>query len=96
MLYRIAYRAIVGFLVAGWWALYFAFEKAPDSPVVYFLVRLLCPIAIAGSYFAIKLYWVLLVNAATYALVGLIADTLHRFFHHSKWFKASRSRSVAR
>jgi hypothetical protein len=83
---RIAVWASAGFLAAGWWALYFfwANKDTPTDPIVYALIRLTCPIAIAGVHFPISLYWVLVANAATYALVGLIAETLRRQFHPAK------------
>jgi hypothetical protein len=81
MKYRIARWASVGFLVAGFWALYF-FPTAPvqAEPIVWTLARLTCPIAFASFYFhfPIGVYWVLVANAATYALVGLIVETLRR------------------
>jgi hypothetical protein len=77
---RIGLWAIVGFLVAGGWALYALAAEPPaltsGDPILY-LVRLTCPIAIFSSY-PIKLYWVLLANAATYALVALLFETLRQ------------------
>jgi hypothetical protein len=86
MKYRMALWASAGFLAAGFWALYFVWanKDAPIDPVVYVLMRLTCPIAIAGAHYPISLYWVLVANAATYVLVGLIAEGLQRQFHHSK------------
>jgi len=79
---RIAMWASAGFLVAGGWAIYFAMasKDSPIEPFVYALTRLTCPVAIAGSYFAISLYWALAANAATYALLGLIVETLRQQF----------------
>jgi hypothetical protein len=78
---RITIWAGAGFLIAFGWVLY-AFATAPDyeipmSPtgrVVWTLARITCPILLAGVYF----YWVLLLNTVTYALVGLIVETLRR------------------
>jgi hypothetical protein len=85
MKYRIALWASAGFLVAGCWALYFAraSKDNPIEPIVYTLIRLTCPVAIAGSYFPVSLYWVLVANAATYALVGLMLETLRQRLHHT-------------
>ena len=92
MKYRIALWASAGFLVAGCWALY-AYAMFPDTSErmrdVWTLVSLTCPIAIAGKHFAISLYWVLVANAVTYALVGLIAETLRRQFRHAKQLRTS-------
>ena len=83
---RIALWASAGFLVAGSWALY-ALATVPPAlgigPLVTF-VRLTCPIAILGSSYPISLYWALLANAATYALAGLILETLRHRLHPAK------------
>lgn len=54
----------------------------PIDPVVSFLARLTCPIAILGSHFAISLFWVLLANLATYALLGAAVEMLRRQLRH--------------
>jgi hypothetical protein len=86
MKYRIGLWTGVGFLVAGGWALY-AFASTPpaltSADPILTLVRLTCPIALFSSY-PIRLYWVLLANAATYALAGLIVETLRQRLHHAK------------
>ena len=84
--YRIAIWAAAGFLVAGLWALY-AFVTPPPAmtpadPIMTF-VRLTCPITLLSSY-PLRLYWVLLANAATYGLIGLIVETLRQQLHHAK------------
>ena len=86
---RVAIWACVGFLVAGWWGLYFAnADKGnPIEPVVLTLAYLSQPIAaLAASnlHIPISLYWVLALNAATYALLGFVVERLrcsssHRF-----------------
>lgn len=84
--YRIAMWASAGFLVAACWALFFAWASKdnPIEPIVYALARLTCPVAIAGSYFPLSVYWVLLANAATCALIGLIVETLWQQLSHAK------------
>jgi hypothetical protein len=76
---RIAMWASAGFLVAGYWAIY-AFATAPAAlfvePEIMILVRLTCPIALLSHY--LTLSWVLLANAATYAVVGLIVEMSRR------------------
>ena len=88
MKYRIALWASVGFLIAGVWALYYARvnKDNPIEPIVYTLSRLTCPIVFAGDYFhfGISIYWFFVANVATYALVGLIAETLRRRLNHAK------------
>jgi hypothetical protein len=77
---RVAIWASAGFLVAGCWAVY-AFVTSPDSflmilrePVVRATLYLSCPISYAGRYYPIGLGWVLVVNAATYAAIGMIVE----------------------
>ena len=85
--YRIGMWASAGFLVAGFWAL-FAFATFPSTSErmrdVWTPVSLTCPIAIAGMHYPISLYEVLAANAVTYALVGLIVETLRQQLHHAK------------
>ena len=87
MKYRIALWASAGFLIAGFWAL-FAFATFPSTNErmreVWPLVTLSCPVAIAGMHYPISLYETLAANAVTYALVGLIVETLRRQLHHAK------------
>jgi hypothetical protein len=79
MKYRIAMWAGAGFLVAGLWAL-FAFATFPATNErlrdVWTLVSFTCPVAIAGRHFPISLHEVLAANAVTYALVGLMVETV--------------------
>ena len=80
MRHRIAMWASAGFLVAGYWAVY-AFATMPTmlfaKPEIMILVRLTCPIMLL-SHYSLSLYLVLVANAATYALVGLIVEILRR------------------
>jgi len=83
---RIAIWASAGFLVAGGWALYALASTSPAlgpaDPLIT-LVRLTCPIALL-SFYPLSVYLVLLVNAATYALVGLMVETLRQRLHPAK------------
>jgi len=89
MQYRIAMWASTGLFAVGCWQLY-AFATAPIPisvlPVVWTLARLTCPVVFAGFYFhfGVGFYWVLLANAATYALVGLIVETLRPRLNRAK------------
>jgi hypothetical protein len=80
MKYRIAIWATAGLIVAGCWGVYFAraSKDNPIEPIVNVLVRLTCPVAIAGRYFPISLYSSVVANAATFALVGFIVEMLRR------------------
>lgn len=85
MKYRIAIWAAAGFLVAGGWAVYFlvANKDLPIGPMGFALVRLTCPVAIFGSHYPVSLYLALAANVATYALFGLVVETLRRQIDHS-------------
>jgi hypothetical protein len=85
MKYRIAIWAAAGFLVASGWTVYFFARNKdlPIEPIVSALIRLSCPIAIVGSHYPISLYSALAANVATYALVGLVVESLRRQFNHS-------------
>ncbi len=95
MRYRITGWAIAGILVAGFWAVYFlqtshfALRTAVPiqaQPIAFTLARVTCPIAFASFYFnfPIGVYSVLFVNAVTYAMVGLIVESLWHQLHHAK------------
>jgi hypothetical protein len=87
MKYRIAIWASAGLLVAGFWAL-FALATFPSTNErmrdVWALVCLTCPVAIAGRHYPISLYEALAANTVTYALIGLIVETLRHQLHHAK------------
>jgi hypothetical protein len=76
-----------GIPVAGFWAL-FAIATFPSTSErmrdVWTLISLTCPVAIVGMHYPISLYEALAANALTYALVGLIVETLRYQLHHAK------------
>jgi hypothetical protein len=86
MKHRIAIWAIVGFLVAGCWAV-FAAATFPSTSErirdVWTFVCITCPIAIAGMHHRISLYEVLVANTITYGFVGLAVETLRKQLHHA-------------
>jgi hypothetical protein len=86
MKYRLAMWAGAGFLVAGFWALYFLPAPVPMTSPMWTLAHLTCPVAFASFYFHFPLgvYWSLLANTATYALVGLIVETLRRQLNQAR------------
>jgi hypothetical protein len=80
---RIAIWACAGFLAAGFWPLYFANadKSKPIGPLVEALARLTQPIAaVVVSYIPspVGLHSFLWINSATYALIGLVVETLRR------------------
>lgn len=86
MKYRIAIWAIAGFLVAGFWAL-FAVATFPSTNErirdLWTLVCITMPIAMAGMHHAISVYETLAANTLTYALVGLVVETLRKRLHYA-------------
>ena len=85
MKFRIAIWAITGFVIAGLWGL-FAVATFPSSERmrdVWAFICVTCPIAIAGMHHPVTLYETLAANAITYALVGLIVETLRKRLHHA-------------
>jgi hypothetical protein len=86
MKYRIAVWAAAGFLVASGWAVYLLVRSKDHliEPIVSTLIRLSCPVTIVGSYYSVSLYSSLVANVATYALIGLVVETLRRQLNHSK------------
>jgi len=85
MKYRIAIWAAAGFLVASAWAVYLLVRSKDHlvEPIVSTLIRLTCPVAIIGSHYPVSLYSTLVANVATYALIGLVVETLRRQLNHS-------------
>jgi len=69
----------VGALVVVLWTLYVS--STPTTPLgnVWTLVYLTCPIALAHHH-AFSFYFVLLINAATYALVGAALESMRRHY----------------
>ncbi len=79
---RIGTWASAGFLVASFWAVFFLLypRTFPIERITWTLAVISQPIALAGFYFHIGLRWyvVVLANAATYALLGLMVETMRR------------------
>jgi hypothetical protein len=74
---RIAMWAGVGALVVVFWGLYIAATSATPREIPWALVYLTCPISL-GHHHPQTFYFVLLVNAATYALVGAAVEMIGR------------------
>ncbi len=82
---RIAIWATTGFLVACGWVLYTFVTPAEyliaglREPLVQALGYATCPIAFILAYhFPLHFWWVPAINAASYALVGVIIEMLRR------------------
>ena len=83
MRYRIATWASAGMLVAVGWAVYACVTTAPamtSADPIMALVELTCPIVFVGMHFTfgISLSWSLVANAATYAMLGLIVESMRQ------------------
>jgi hypothetical protein len=83
--FRIAIWAATGFLVAGFWSLYFlptAADIIARQPAVWTFARLTCPISFASHFgFGVSVFGTLIANAITYALVGFVVETLRHRAH---------------
>ena len=66
-----------GALVVVFWALYMAAAFPTPLESLWAVAHLTCPITLARHH-SLSLYLVLLVNTATYALIGLAVETLRR------------------
>ena len=82
---RIAVWAAAGFVVASGWAVYLLVRSKDHliEPIVSTLIRLTCPVAIVGSHYPVGLCAALVINVATYALIGLLVETLRRQLNRS-------------
>jgi len=79
---RIAIWAVAGAIVVAFWALFFmmTYRDLGAGGVGRAFVCMTCPIALEGRH-PQSLYFVLVVNAATYALVGVFVETIRRHYH---------------
>jgi hypothetical protein len=76
---RIALWTGVGALVVVLWTLYISATSPTPLGNLWTLAYLTCPIALARHY-ALGFYFVVLVNAATYALIGTVVETMRRYY----------------
>lgn len=82
---RIAIWAAAGALVVLAWSAYISATLSNPlghSGIARALIYLTCPIAMAGRH-VLSFYLVLIANAATYALVGVIVETIR--YNHARW-----------
>ncbi len=80
---RIAIWTGVGALLVVLWTLYISATSSTPPGIVWTLIYLTCPIALARHY-ALGFYLVLLVNATTYALVGTVVETMRRHYKQAR------------
>ena len=67
----------MGALVVGLWSMYLDGASGAPRGFVAILLDATCPIAIARQHH-MTIYFVLLANALTYALAGLVVETIWR------------------
>jgi hypothetical protein len=86
VIFRVAMWASAGLLISAGWGVYFASlnKTLPIEPIVYTLAALTQPTVGVALYFKlvhrVGLTGVLVANAATYALFGLIAETIRQHY----------------
>jgi hypothetical protein len=84
--FHVGVWAAAGLLIAMGWGLYFATanKATPIRPLVYALARLTQPVVATVVYFnpdvPLDLHSAVVANAATYALVGIIVETVRKQF----------------
>ena len=80
MRHRLALWAFAGLLVATTWVLLSLAISLWSQPLLWTLAQLSCPIVLF-SHFAIKWYWVVLSNAAVYAVLGATVESFIQLTH---------------
>ena len=78
MKHRIAMWTGAGALIAVLWTIYISTTSTTPLGIVRTLAYLSCPISLAHQH-ALNFYFVLLFNAATYAMVGTVVETVRRY-----------------
>jgi hypothetical protein len=78
---RIAIWAVAGAIVVAFWSIFFMTThlNLGASGIGRAIVCFTCPIALAGRH-PQSLYFVLVANAATYALVGVVVEVMRRHY----------------
>ena len=65
------------------WTLYISVMVPAARGTMWTLAYLTCPIALVRQY-ALNFYFVVLANAATYALVGAVVEVMRAYFHQTR------------
>jgi hypothetical protein len=81
---RIAIWATLGALVVVVWRIYISATLSNPlgrGGVGRALIFLTCPIAMASRHHPQGFYFVLITNAATYALAGIVVETMRQYYH---------------
>jgi hypothetical protein len=82
---RIALWAAAGLAVASAWAVYFysVSRVHPIGPSLPILARLTWPVVNIGLHYPVSINAALAANVVTYALLGLLVESLRRQSKHS-------------
>jgi hypothetical protein len=78
---RIAIWAAVGAVVVLLWTIYLVTTHSNPSGAIGAFLDLTCPIAIFRRY-PLSIYFVLATNAATYAFIGTVVETVRWQYKH--------------
>ena len=78
MMRRISLWAIIGFAVACCWFLYSTVTAPNPNLARWTIVAVTAPASLIGRAMPLAYYWFILLNAAIYALVGLVTEVLRR------------------
>jgi hypothetical protein len=84
---RIAMWSVVGFLLSGCWVIVALMNPtALAKPAARTLAVFIQPIALVSFRFHVPMHFleVMIANAATYGLIGLMVETLRRQLHHAR------------
>lgn len=84
MAHRAAIWAVFGALVVVAWTLYISATSPAPLGVLQTLVYLTCPVALARHY-ALSFYFVLAVNAVTYAIIGAVVETMRIYLWRTRF-----------
>ena len=75
---RIALWGLAGFVVASGWVLFFLTTSPwPRWHPLWIIVDITAPASFLRVY-PLKYYWFILINAAAYALLGMVFELLRR------------------
>lgn len=90
---RIAIWTAAGALVVAFRTLYISATVPAAREIMWTLAYLTCPISVARHY-ALNFYFVLLANAATYAVVGAVVEVMRGQFQQTRVALASRGSTL--
>jgi hypothetical protein len=75
---RVSLWALAGFVVACCWFIYSTATAPNPNLARWTIVAITAPASLIGRTMPLAYYWFILLNAAIYALVGLVIEMLRR------------------